>query len=155
MIQKDKRKVPSMGTVILLSALLLCRYGRKTNTSADLSGHSLPICPRDVFRVTDRSAFRLDGRNKLLPSYGNGCCRGFPPRFPDPRSRQRRNRQCTLAVYAMICVYSFVGIIIPRCFAFCKRIEVFYDKNSAAYGFPYTAAVIHLWKEGVFNQTQP
>ena len=51
-----------MGTVLLLSALLLCRYGRKTNTSADLSGHSLPICPRDVFRVTDRSAFRLDGR---------------------------------------------------------------------------------------------
>ena len=54
-----------MGTVILLSALLLCRYGRKTNTSADLSGHSLPICPRDVFRVTDRSAFRLDRRNQV------------------------------------------------------------------------------------------
>ena len=75
---------------------------------------------------TDQHSDLTDEDASIFPNYGNGCCRGVPPRFPDPRFRLRlRNRQCTLALCAMICVYSFVGIIIAYVFRFGKRIAEF------------------------------
>lgn len=130
----QKKKYPPRGTVnIVFRTSCHAGSGRNTNTSA---AHLVTVSPfaQETFSVsqTDQHSDLTDEDASIFPNYGNGCCRGFPPRFPDPRSRSR-NRQCTLALCAMICVYSFVAIIIPRCFQFCKRIEEFCDKNTAVH----------------------
>ena len=100
-------------------------------TPLPLTWSQSPHFAQETFSAsqTDQHSDLTDEDASIFPNYGNGCCRGFAPRFPDPRFRgslsARRNRQCTLALCAMICVYSFVAIIIPWDAAFCKRIAEF------------------------------
>ena len=75
--------------------------------------HCFPICPGIFLCVTDRSAFRLDA-HIAAASYGNGCCRGFSPRFPYPRTAASRTASdkgetpmnCVILLCAEIIAYS-------------------------------------------------
>ena len=86
--------------------------------------HSLPDCPRDFYvsqgdQHSDLTAC-LDKQ-----SYGNGCCRGFAPQFPDPRAH---TFACARQKYDGVffpCAYSFVDsfVIILYFCAFVNRLR--------------------------------
>ena len=115
----QKKKYPPRGTVHMI-----VRIPATTNQTEKQS--ALPIWTQPP-RLPERRC--PNHRPISIPTdpmlthrkYGNGCCCGIPPRFPDPRFRCLQKRQCALALCAMICVYSFVTIIIPHHFVFCKR----------------------------------
>ena len=72
-----------------------------------------PCCPRDLYGSQNDK--HSDLTFPLEKSYGNGCCRGFAPRFPYPRASRHTVRPTTNRESApMNCVYSFVAPIIAQ-----------------------------------------